>query len=406
MSESTSKVRWPWLLLAVLGLGGALLLPLAQKAVTVSATPSAKPMAKAAEPALLLRPAPRAPAPTTGESAQVGQRGPASVPTQDPSQPGDHDSPPAGRMGHGHGHGAGKKPKSDGTATGVAAGPYGPPATQKDPSGASHPTGKPSERVPEEPMQLAPSLADHKPDTAPKTDKASEGSPAPATTPDQLRQQLPGRFALSAPSEMEVGRSEHVTVVAAVEQLRAMVTSDLQAVTGGTSTQTVSTKDLPLSRLLRVELRADSDADFEIRSFTQADQRLSTEQSTTWEWSVTPKTDGDKHLTVVISNLVDGQGLPIAVTIAHRKLHVSLSVMQRLRELAGTATSAGSALAGLVGTWLGLLKPLLQRRREEEGKAVAKTEPEAKSSDPPKPPSEKPAAAPHAAAKSDADPQA
>jgi hypothetical protein len=335
-------------------------------------------------------------------------RGPASVEDSDVSKLGgkEDQQQKSGRLGLGHGHGGKTDSKPAGTHQGVvAAGPLGPPTSRKGPSVNDRHT-EDGEHAPEGPAPTEPQLAAHQPSTAPKTDKPNEGTATPATTPDQLRQQLPGRFALSAPTEMQVGRSEHVTVVAAVEQLRAMVASDLQAVTGGATGQTVSTKDLPLSRLLRVELRADSDADFEIRSFTQADQRLSTEQSTTWEWSVTPKTDGDKNLTVVISNLVDGQGMPIAVTIAHRTLHVSLSLTQRVRELAGTATSAGSALAGLVGTWLGLLKPLLQRRREEDTRAVAKTEPEAKSSDPPKPPSDKPATTPPTAAKSDADPQA
>lgn len=367
MSEPTSKVRWPWLLVAVLGLSGALLLPLARQPAHHTDSPSAKPMGQATEPALLLKPALR---PVAPESKSIGPRQPASVPERPPNKTIslEDQHPKAGRLGKGkHGkHGDDTNARTDGNGA-FAAGPLGPPATQDEQAVATK----------------------------------------PATTPDQLRQQLPGRFALSAPSEMEVGRSEHVTVVAGIEQLRAMVTSDLQAVTGG-ATQTVNTKDLPLSRLLRVELRADSDADFEIRAFTQADQRLSTEQTTTWEWSVTPKTDGDKHLTVVISNLVDGQGLPIAVTIAHRKLHVSLSVTQRIRELAGTASSAGSALAGLVGTWLGLLRPLLQRRREEEGKLAAKTEPEAKSSDPPRTPSEKTAATttPPPATKPDPEPPA
>jgi len=363
MSEPTSKVRWPWLLVAVLGLSGALLLPLARQPTHNASSHSAKPMGQATEPTLLLKPALR---PVAPESEPIGQRKPAAVPEGPNKTISLEDQhPKAGRLGHGR-YTNDTTGRTDGNGA-FAAGPIGPPAN--------------------------------------KDEHATETKPA--TTPEQLRQQLPGRFALSAPSEMEVGRSEHVTVVAGIEQLRAMVTSDLQAVTGS-ATQTVSTKDLPLSRLLRVELRADSDADFEIRAFTQADQRLSTEQTTTWEWSVTPKTDGDKHLTVVISNLVDGQGLPIAVTIAHRKLHVSLSVTQRLRELAGTASSAGSALAGLVGTWLGLLRPLLQRRREEEGRLAAKTEPEAKSSDPPRPPSEKPTATttPPPAAQSDPDPKA
>ena len=405
MSEPTSKVRWPWLLLAVLGLGGALYLPLMQSAK--QSRPSV-PSEGARAPDLLLRPAQRS---TSEASGKLGQRGPASVEDSDPSKPSgpEDEKLKSGRLGLGlgHGHGGHRDPKPAGPNQGVvAAGPLGPPAGRKDPTVTDQRTDGPDEHAPQGPSPTEPRLATQLPSTAPKTDKPSDGAATPATTPDQLRQQLPGRFALSAPSEMQVGRSEHVTVVAAVEQLRAMVASDLQAVTGGATGQTVSTKDLPLSRLLRVELRADSDADFEIRSFTQADQRLSTEQSTTWEWSVTPKTDGDKNLTVVISNLVDGQGLPIAVTIAHRTLHVSLSLTQRVRELAGTATSAGSALAGLVGTWLGLLKPLLQRRREEDTRAVAKTEPEAKSSDQPKPPSDKPATTPPAAAKSDADPQA
>jgi len=347
MSKAAWKIRWRWVIVAVIGFCGAAILPLGFLTRKEAGRPVAVAPNTAPEQRLMLKPAT-----TPGTS----KREPASLPDPDPTGPHPGEEPKATKVtGYGHGGDIGKVKKAHKTngktddkpedAAKFAAGPLGPPDPNK-----------------------------------PAASTAGEGtSKSPTTTsPDKLKQQLPGRFSLSAPTKMEVGRSEHVTVVAAVEQLRALVTTELQAVTGEQNSQTVSTKDLLLSRLLRIELRADSDADFEIRAFTQADQRLSDQQATTWEWSVTPKSDGDKHLTVVISNLIDGQGQPIAVTIAHRKIHVTQSITQQIREISGTASSAASALAGLIGTWLGLLKPLLQRRREEEGKPGSKAEPDTK----------------------------
>ena len=357
MSKAAWKIRWRWVIVAVIGFWGAAILPLGFLTMKEAGRPVAVAPSTAPEQRLMLKPAT-----TPGTS----KREPASLTDPDPTGPHPGEEPKATKAtGYGHGTAIGKgknghnaiaktDDKPDDAAK-FAAGPLGPP----DPS-------------------------------IPAAGTAVEGtSKSPTTTsPEQIKQQLPGRFSLSAPTKMQVGRSEHVTVVAAVEQLRALVTTELQAVTGEQNPQTVSTKDLPLSRLLRIELRADSDADFEIRAFTQADQRLSDQQVTTWEWSVTPKSDGDKHLTVVISNLVDGQGQPIAVTIAHRSVRVTQSILQQIREVSGIASSAASALAGLVGTWLGLLKPILQRRREEDGKPGSKAESDSKptgkpASDPP-----------------------
>ena len=347
MSNAASKVRWRWVIVAVIGFVGAAILPLGFLTMKEAGRPVAVSPNTAPEQRLMLKPA---------TPAGTSNRGPASLPDPDPTGPTPAEvTDPTKVTGNGHGTSSGKGKKAHktiaktddkpGDVAKFAAGPLGPP----DPG-------------------------------TPAAGTAGEGtSKSPTTTsPEQIKQQLPGRFSLSAPTKMQVGRSEHVTVVAAVEQLRALVTTELQAVTGEQNAQTVSTKDLPLSRLLRVELRADSDADFEIRAFTQADQRLSDQQVTTWEWSVTPKSDGDKHLTVVISNLVDGQGQPIAVTIAHRSVHVTQSIIQQIREISGIASSAASALAGLIGTWLGLLKPILQRRREEEGKPGSKAESDSK----------------------------
>lgn len=316
MSEAALKVRWPWVVVAVIGLCGALVLPvlsLKQEARPTQTLPSGRP-----DPQVRLQPTPQTKSKEGGGNAGA-------------------------KAGHGHGR---LGPEALGP---VAAGPPGPPDPNASNEGAAD-------------------------------DRATRSRPA--ITPEEIKQQLPGRFALSAPLQMQVGRSEHVTLVAGIEQLRSMVVQELQAVTGKDDAERITTKDLPLSKLLRIELRADSDADFEIKAFTPSDQRLSNQQATTWEWSVTPKLDGSRNLTVIISNLVDGQGQPIAVTIARRTVQVTLSWPQRIREVSGAASSAASALAGLIGTWMGLLKPYLARRRESEGKA-ASGKPDAAGDSPP-----------------------
>lgn len=342
MSGTRAQVRWPWMLVAVVGLGGALLLSVGGN--------------------LRLR---------SNDTAPMRQRA-LDVPKLKLQSP-EGARPQGSSAGHSSTPGT-----PDPAATGpVAAGPIGPPASSAGDDDAPHGLG--AGTIGTGRLSGHGSLGGH-----PAGEVAGRGSEAdtsaaakenpPAAIDPQKELQQPGRFGLSTPAKMEVGRSEHVTLVAAVDKLRPMVSAELPSDSAGESASQVSFKDLPLSRLLRVELRADSDSDFEIRPFTPAEQRLSSQQVTTWEWSVTPKADGDKHLTVVISNLVDGQGQPIAVTIAHRTVTVAKSLGQWLREVSGTASSATSALAGLIGTWLGLLKPMLQRRKEDENKPQAKPE--------------------------------
>ena len=201
---------------------------------------------------------------------------------------------------------------------------------------------------------------------------ASPQAPAPST--EQAAEKLfAGHFAVRADPEMTLGQSVHVRATAGRAILQKLVDAELVAgeTTATSATTATIARDMKLAELLRVELRPDSDADFEIRPLTQAEQTLTNEDVAVWEWAVTPKQEGQKNLTVLLTNLVDGSQKAGRVKLQRITILVNVSTSQRIKEIAVAGSSALSGLAGLIGTWLGILRPLLQRRREGEDQQAA-----------------------------------
>lgn len=211
--------------------------------------------------------------------------------------------------------------------------------------------------------------------TATGTATAAASPQAPAPSTEQAAEKLfAGHFAVRADPEMTLGQSVHVRATAGRAILQKLVDAELVAgETAATTSATTATiaRDLKLAELLRVELRPDSDADFEIRPLTQAEQTLTNEDVAVWEWAVTPKQEGQKNLTVLLTNLVDGSQKAGRVKLQRITILVNVSTSQRIKEIAVAGSSALSGLAGLIGTWLGILRPLLQRRREGEDQQAA-----------------------------------
>ena len=210
--------------------------------------------------------------------------------------------------------------------------------------------------------------------TATVTATATASPQAPAPSTEQAAEKLfAGHFAVRADPEMTIGQSVHVRATAGRAILQKLVDAELVAGETTTTSATTATiaRDLKLAELLRVELRPDSDADFEIRPLTQAEQTLTNEDVAVWEWAVTPKQEGQKNLTVLLTNLVDGSQKAGRVKLQRVTILVNVSTSQRFKEIAVAGSSALSGLAGLIGTWLGILRPLLQRRREGEEQQAA-----------------------------------
>lgn len=176
---------------------------------------------------------------------------------------------------------------------------------------------------------------------------------------------LPGHFSYSIPPKMMVGQVEHITCSAGLSKLRALIDQELVASSPSEMTQSVKTADIPLSRLLRVELKPDNEGDFEIRSFVPSEQYLSEDGATIWKWAVTPRSEGDHNLTVVITNLSDASGKPIRVKLYGQRVVVESSFMYKAKGVFVAFSGALSGLAGVVGAWMGVLRPMLMRRREE-----------------------------------------
>ena len=209
---------------------------------------------------------------------------------------------------------------------------------------------------------------------SPVAASAAASPQAPAPNAEQAAEKLfAGHFAVRADPEMTLGQSVHVRATAGRAILQKLVDAELVAGETPTTSATTATiaRDLKLAELLRVELRPDSDADFEIRPLTQAEQTLTNEDVAVWEWAVTPKQEGQKNLTVLLTNLIDGSQKAGRVKLQRVTILVNVGTSQRIKEIAVAGSSALSGLAGLIGTWLGILRPLLQRRREGEDQQAA-----------------------------------
>ena len=162
---------------------------------------------------------------------------------------------------------------------------------------------------------------------------------------------------------MTVGQSEHVRAVvgaklhiAAVDREAALETNDGARVQIG--------RDLMISTLVHMELRSDSSSDFEINAIApDATQRINENDATVWEWSVTPKQEGVHGLTLIVSDLKEGSNERLRTKIYPVHIEVRVTAWQRMRDVAVAGSSVLSGLAGLIGAWLGLLRPLIQRRQ-------------------------------------------
>lgn len=210
------------------------------------------------------------------------------------------------------------------------------------------------------PVPEAPTSAAMAPQSGERGGASEAKTGAPPADP------LAGSFGLSAPREMSVGVSTHVRALLAPRELTAQFETELAAAVeevqaGGAS---VTRKTVTVAPQMRVELKADSDADFEIKAFTPVEQVVDREQVTVWEWAVTPKQAGERTLTAIISSVAE-PGKPARTRIQRALVQVKILPVQRVREIVVAISGSLSAIAGAVGAWMGLLRPVLQRRRRE-----------------------------------------
>jgi hypothetical protein len=373
---------------------------------TPVAPPAPSPPMAAAKPQVTLRIKPAAPAEPAMPMERPGVTNPSSAqktlpPPPEPAQPDSApkpvpNRPPSRKVVVKHGRGgktplAHLLPVNEGTPLRPAVKAVEPEGKRaaKHPLAARQPTTDDSTRgdSPEainspEPEAAAalpvPQTAKPKPTVMPGSTVAATGTAgpqAPAPSTEQAAEKLfAGHFAVRADPEMTLGQSVHVRATAGRAILQKLV--DAELVAGETPTTTSATtatiaRDMKLAELLRVELRPDSEADFEIRPLTQAEQTLTNEDVAVWEWAVTPKQEGQKNLTVLLTNLVDGSQKAGRVKLQRITILVNVSTSQRIKEIAVAGSSALSGLAGLIGTWLGILRPLLQRRKEGEDQQAA-----------------------------------
>lgn len=182
-----------------------------------------------------------------------------------------------------------------------------------------------------------------------------------------LAKLLPGRFHAKVPKEMRLNVGARVKVVVSDERAdgEAKATLEAASVGGGSAPAQVVNADVLIGKLLKVELRALS-SEFEIMAITPAEQRVVAGRVSTWEWAVVPHAEGEHQLSAIVTNITDWNGRPLDLTVQEITVNVEVSTMDKLRAVGGLVSSGISGLAGLLGAWMGVLRPLLKRRREQE----------------------------------------
>lgn len=232
--------------------------------------------------------------------------------------------------------------------------------------------GGPGKRIPEGRLAAKDRRADERRDAdddaegGPQTG-AAQGSSSAEAEGAALAKLLPGRFHAKVPTEMRLNVSARVKVVVSDERADNEAKATLEAATvstGGGPAQVVNA-DVLIGKLLKVELRALS-SEFEIMAITPAEQRVVAGRVSTWEWAVVPHAEGEHQLSAIVTNITDWNGRPLDLTVQEITVNVEVSTMEKLRAVGGLISSGISGLAGLLGAWMGVLRPLLKRRREQE----------------------------------------
>jgi hypothetical protein len=230
----------------------------------------------------------------------------------------------------------------------------------------------------------------------------AEAKPQPPPQPAQAASEALASSVLkvNVPAKMIVGQSEHLRAVIGTRANSELVAQEVALGSDAGHPQVQIGRNLMLSQLVRMDLRSDSASDFDISpKHPAADQVLTDNDVTIWEWAVTPKVEGLRHLTLTVSNLRESNHELLQTKIYPVNIEVEVTAFQRIREVAVAGSSVLSALAGLVGAWLGILRPLLQRRRPDGDGDAGGTRPRTSGTAPPGPQPPRPVATtPEAAA--------
>lgn len=332
--------------------------------------------------------------PGSADKLAVGPRGPAAkeAGVRRPKKRSPAPPSPAHKAGASNlaGYGAGSRsvqleaddlqaPRAPSAPPRPAPSPAAPPASRKDRSVAagaspSPPPASPKTRAdaPEGKKAHVKVKRHRPPPAAPEAEPAEAESGAAATQEVKL---VEGVLRVNAPPTMIVGESEHIRAVVGTRTRVEQVDKDAATEVGDGPRVQIG-RELPLSPLVRMELKSDVPGDFDITSFApQAEQRLTDSDTTVWDWAVQPKKEGLRGLTLVVTDLKEPSREPIRSKIYPVHIEVRVATFQKVHDVAVSVSSLLSGLAGLIGAWMAILRPALQRRRDGEGGGLSPRSP-------------------------------
>lgn len=155
-----------------------------------------------------------------------------------------------------------------------------------------------------------------------------------------------GNIAYNTPSEMNVEESAIVELKLGLDTSIEDLKKSIEAAGNRAGAR------IRVSEVMEATLRG---ADFHITSVTPEQQAISSSDISEWRWAVKPKSVGtyELHLTISAFVTVNGKLLPTAVKVFSRKIAVTVTMDQQLRDFLSKNWQWlwGIALAPLLG-WI------------------------------------------------------
>ncbi len=162
------------------------------------------------------------------------------------------------------------------------------------------------------------------------TRAASAGTEQQLSQIDQLMSQtMSASFAYNAPTSMQLNQTAALQLL-----LNPAISPDALATQIAESGLLVS-GTIEVTPRMKAELKAQDEDALVIRPLYNTEQIVSATETTTWEWWVTAKKEGNQHLTLVIYRLVkyEGQDYWREVKTYKADINITVTLAQRIQSL-------------------------------------------------------------------------
>ena len=181
---------------------------------------------------------------------------------------------------------------------------------------------------------------------------------------DSLRKNTPASIAYNAPVTMNLNSTADITLLLNPSASPAALSDALSTQVAGTGSVVTSAK-IAVTPFMRAELYSDDPNAMIVQALTDAEQIISSTDTTKWEWTITAKNVGTHSLTLVLNRLVQvgDQQSWREIETYKSTITVRVSLVQWIYTSEGEWT-IGTSIA-ILSAAIALLAYLYSRRRRK-----------------------------------------